>query len=705
MIRLSVGVAAFAVLAAAVAFSTGDASTWLLAGASAGAAFALRRSAGMSSYLKIFAAIFAVETIVFGLVYLSAKTGLVPASLEEWLPPDSLALSVALFCVLVHLVSRIGVVRQMTRIADPFFEDARPTTARVWPLPAFTAGERRIATAMIVFLVVINQAQVGIDVRLSFFSRDWFNALQNKDQPTFWFQLLSVFAPWAFVGLGAAVVEYVVKSFLILRWRRFLTELYSARWLHDHAHYKMALTGVGADNPDQRIAEDVYRFIDGGQSSESGIYGYSILLISKLTSLVSFSILLWGLSANFTIPGTDVAVPGFLFWVALVYAGVGTFVANLIGRPLIRLLFAQQRFEADFRFSLARLREYAEQVALLDGEGAERQGLAVRFGAIVLNYFRIIGRQKWLIAFTAGYSQISPFIPYIVAAPFYFAGKIQLGIMTQTARAFSSVDASLTFFVNYYSSLASFKAVVDRLTTFDAAIASARAIGIAPPRIEAAPAVGDHLGVGPLSLAVPGGRTILRTAGLDFRPGEATLVVGPSGSGKSTLFRAVAGVWPYGEGVVRTPTGSRVLLLPQKPYLPQGALRGAVCYPARAGAYPDAAIREALSAARLPELAGQLDAEDNWAQRLSGGEQQRLAVARALLTKPDWLFLDEATAALDEDAEGAIYRTLAARLPGTTLVSIGHRATLAAYHARRIEVAAGPDGVFALRDAAALAAE
>ena len=341
---------------------------------------------------------------------------------------------------------------------------------------------------MVVFLVVINQAQVGMQLRLSFFSRDWFNAIQNKDQATFWSQLFTVFIPWAFIYIASAILEFVVASTLIIRWRRWLTEDYVGRWLDRHTHYRMSLGG-GADNPDQRISEDVNRFINGGQEGY-GIYTFSILLISNLSSLVSFAILLWVLSANFTLPYTTIAFPGFLFWVALIYAGIGTWITHLIGRSLVQLSFARQRYEADFRFSLARLREYAEQVALLKGENSEKHSLRERFAAIIGNYFQIVAVRKNLIGFTSSYGQLSPIIPYIVAAPFYFAGKITLGVMTQTARAFGSVNEALTFFVNYYVSLADFKAVLDRLTSFDASIEAAQAPGRAgrAARRAAAPA-------------------------------------------------------------------------------------------------------------------------------------------------------------------------------------------------------------------------
>ena len=725
MILLALAVAATALAALVVGAAAGGGPVILVfAAAALGCAYATYRARAISTFLRIFVAIFAAETVVFGAGVLVATLGLWPERFAEARLPESLPLTVALFAILVVAVSRLKVVRRMTGIADRYFETDERGEARIWPLPRFGARERRIAVAMVVFLVLVNQAQVAISLRLSFFSRDWFNAIQNRNEPEFWFQLFSVFLPWAVVYVTSQVIEFVVQSMLIIRWRRWLTDHFIGRWLDGATHYRMGLAGqvassaaggadpaggiageqgghaMGAltDNPDQRIAEDVNRFIDGG-SVGYGIYSFSILLISTLSSLVSFSILLWGLSSNFTIPGTETAVPGFLFWVALIYAGLGTVIAHLIGQPLVRLSFERQRYEADFRFSLARLREYGEQVALLGGESAERASLRGRFGGIVRNYLALVQTRKRLTIFTAGYGQMSPFIPYIVAAPFYFAGKIQLGVMSQTASAFGRVEGALTFFINYYVSLADFRSVLDRLTSFDAAIVRGEALGEAGRLV--APAAGSGLATDDLALDLPDGRTILTAPALALRPGEAALFTGPSGSGKSTLFRAIAGIWPFGRGRVTLPAGARTMLLPQRPYIPIGTLRAAVTYPATSGAFDDAALREALEAARLPGLVGRLDEEAAWAQVLSLGEQQRLAIARALLAKPDWLFLDEATAALDEPTEAEVYRMLRRRLPNTTLVSIGHRSTLVAFHDRRIDMRRDDGGRFSPVDAPA----
>jgi putative ATP-binding cassette transporter len=334
---LSICVAAFGLLALAVAEEFHDLSGGGLGVTALLCALATWRSTSISSFLKIFVGIFSIETIVFGLCVLAAEANTWPAAYAEYTLPATLPITVAIFSILVYLVAQTKVVRQMTKIADPYFDTDDAGQARIWPFPAFTSFERRIAVAMVVFLVLINQAQVGITVRLSFFNRDWFNAIQNKDAAQFWELLLLVFTPWAFVYVASTVIEFVVQSMLVIRWRRWLTEFFISRWLGEHTHYRMSLIGSQADNPDQRISEDVNRFIDGGESAGSGIYSYSILLISTMSSLVSFAVVLWVLSTNFTVPGTDLHVPGFLFWVALVYAATGTLITHVIGRSLVLL--------------------------------------------------------------------------------------------------------------------------------------------------------------------------------------------------------------------------------------------------------------------------------------------------------------------------------------------------------------------------------
>jgi len=694
--QLSIGVAIAAAIALVAGITKGGvdvlglaADPTLLSIGAVGLMLALTtfRSPPISPFLRVFSTIFAVEYVVTAAAYVAVQAGWWPPSFSELAPPASLPITVAIFGLLVHLISFIPVIRQITRLADPYFVTNERGDLQIGGFGARQVTERRVASSLIVALVVINQLQVGINIRLSFFNRDWFNAIQNKDSAAFWSLLFGVFCFWAAIAVVSGLVEYYTESVLKIRWRRWMTERYYGLWLDDGSLYRATLVGQAADNPDQRIAEDVRNFLNS-------TYAYSISLLSTVSTLVSFSIILWTIPADFTVPGTDITVPGLPFWVALVLSLVGTWLTHLIGKPLVRLDFRQERYEADFRFALARLREYGEQVALLRGENAERRILGGRFGSIVSNFYAIVSRTLKLLTFTATYFQANVVIPYIIIAPYFFLGKITLGQMTQTAGAFGRVESALTFFIARYQSLASYKAVVERLTTFRAAIDEARRVGAKPPRIERTKHSGRDLVLRDLILSLPDGREIVCARRLTLEAGTTTLVSGPSGSGKSTLFRAISGIWPYGRGTIDRPADATVMLLPQRPYVPSGTLRTAVAYPSVAGAYSDKAVREALELARLAPLACEIDSEDNWPQRLSGGEQQRLAIARAILGRPDWLFLDEATSALDEKLEAEIYRMLSEVLPNTTIVSIGHRSTLIALHRRHIEMEPGQDGIF-----------
>jgi vitamin B12/bleomycin/antimicrobial peptide transport system ATP-binding/permease protein len=701
MKALSVAVALFGLLALVQPALQLNVPAALLGIVALIAAATTYRSSAISSFLKIFVGIFSTETIVFGLAVLAARAGLWPSYFAQEALPESLPLTVAIFSILVYVVAQFPTVGQITRIADRYFNAGETARARIWPLRAFTAMERRIAIAMVVFLVVINQAEVAIIVRLNFFNRAWFDAIQQRNEAVFWQQLLLVFTPYAFIYVAMTVVEFFVQSMLVIRWRTWLTDHFVSRWLTRHNHYRISLVAGQTDNPDQRISEDIFRFINGGSDGSSaayGLYDFSILLISTVTTLVSFSIVLWTLSESFTLPGTNIVLPGFLFWVALIYAATGTLITHMIGRPLIRLYFQRQHMEADFRFSLARLREYTEQVALLDGEDAEKSILGGSFGALIANFLAVIFRRMRVTAFTQTFGQLSPIIPFIFTAPFYFARKIELGTMTQTAQAFGQVSGALTFFVNYYNYLAGFKSVVDRLNSFDAAIDEAETLAQAGPTRVAAPAAAAAIDLEGVNLVLPDGRHIVTTGYLELKGGESVVLSGPSGSGKSTLFRAISGIWPYGKGRISEPEGVHIMVLPAKPYIPIGTLRSAVTYPAVPGTYRDEEIRSALVDAQLGGLAGELDHEEVWSQRLSSGEQQRLAFARALLRRPDWLLLDESTSAVEEELEAELYAVLARRLPKTTIVSIGHRSTLVRLHRRHLEMT--PEGDhFTLRDA------
>jgi putative ATP-binding cassette transporter len=389
--------------------------------------------------------------------------------------------------------------------------------------------------------------------------------------------------------------------------------------------------------------------------------------------------------------GSSLDVPGYLVWAALIYAVIGTTLTHLIGWRLIPLNFQQQRFEADFRFNLVRTRENAEQIAVLGGEAAEQERHLRRFEPVISNWLAIMQRTKQLTFFTASYSQASTIFPYIVVSPAYFSGAVQLGGLMQTASAFNSVQTALSYFITAYRNIAEWSAIIARLQGFEDAMAAGRAAAITPPSIELVPRAAGTFALDRLDVRLPGGEPIVAADHIAFAAGERVLVTGPSGSGKSTLFRAIAGIWPFGSGRVMVPEGAKVMLVPQRPYFPLATLAAAVGYPAEAGTFDDARIAEALVEVGLPELVARLGEEAHWNRMLSLGEQQRLAIARALLHTPNYLFLDEATASLDEAAEAALYRLLQDRLKGTTIVSIGHRSTLGAFHRRRVELV--PDDV------------
>ena len=467
-----------------------------------------------------------------------------------------------------------------------------------------------------------------------------------------------------------------------------MTASFTSRWLLHSMHYKLALNTDNTDNPDQRISQDVGSFINGsGTGSNSGnvgIYNYTIQVISSATNLVSFSIILWGISSALRAPIFGVEIPGFLFWVAVLYAVVATGITQLIGRSLSKLYFRQQAVEANFRFDLARVREYSEQIALLKGEDREIERAGTVFGEVFRTIRRIIHVRTWLIAFNQFYSQISVIIPYVVIAPFYYMKIVDFGRFSQSADAFGNVNSAMNFFVDRYIGLADFSSAIARLTTFEDSFDKTLADEKKQPRLTAAPGSGPNLSFPDVDLALPDGRKLAHIGDLALIPQELALVVGPSGVGKSTLFRAISGLWPFGSGEIQQPAFARLMLLPQRPYIPIGPLREALAYPAASSSFSDAQLRDALYHVGLPALVERLDESDNWQMRLSGGEQQRLAIARALLAAPDWLFLDESTASLDEESEADLYRAIAKALPNTTLVSIGHRSTLNAFHRRRI---------------------
>ncbi len=557
----------------------------------------------------------------------------------------------------------------------------RSTLAIVWRIaaPYFRSEDKLAGRILLAAVIAIELALVGIDVLINQWNNRFYNALQDRNWDGF-VREIGIFSLLAACYIVLAIYQLYLNQWLQIRWRRWLTSHYLGEWLEDANHYRMQLQGDAADNPDQRITDDIKLFVE--RTLDIGVG-----LLSSVVTLASFIVILWGLSAAspLTIFGREFAIPGYLVWGALIYAVFGTALTQWIGSPLVNLDFQQQRYEADFRFNLVRVRENSEQIALLQGESAERQRLSERFGRVVDNWYGIMQRTKRLTAFTASYSQAAVIFPYILVAPAYFADKIQLGGMMQTASAFSSVQRALSFFVTVYRSLAEWRAVVARLDGFEMAIGSAATLTKRADSIHVVPSPGsDKIDLQQLLVRLPNGRPLLSADGFSIRGNERTLVTGPSGAGKSTLFRAIAGIWPFGRGSIAIPAKAKLMMLPQRPYFPVGSLKAATVYPAEAGAFDADRVKGVLAAVGLPQLASQLEDDAHWNRILSLGEQQRLGLARALLHAPQYLFLDEATASLDEASEARLYRLLEQTLPTTTIVSIGHRSSLEAFHERHL---------------------
>lgn len=641
----------------------------------------------LSAYLKIFVSVYGIGYLLLAVAKTLAALGALPAMVAALLPPDFAATGSVVFAAIVLAISYWKPIRDITLIADPYFASHDTPSREIGMFRRFGRTEGQIGRNLVALSIFVNFADVAITLGFNFYYRDMYNSLQALDAQAFWNQVVWTFIPLAVLNVAIGMFDLYVDSGLQLRWRTWLTHSLYERWLGDGTHYRIPFTDEHADNPDQRIQSDVNAFI--AQTTT-----LSTRLLSQAAQLVSFIVILWTLSRDFVLPFTDTVIPGFLVWLVIAYAVVGTWLTHIIGKPLIGLDYRQEQVEADFRFALARNRIYSEQIALLRGERAEASRLTTLFHAIVDNYVGIIFRRIKLIAFTFSYRQASTIFPLIIAAPSFFAKKITLGALQQTANAFSNVQGSLNFFINSYTILAAYKANTIRLGSFKRAMTKAEALAGAGYGLAQGNDTAGSVTARGLTLALPDGREIVRAEELTLPKGAATLLTGPSGSGKSTLFRAIAGIWPFGKGRIDVPAGQSALVLPQRPYIPLGSLRGAVAYPNTVDRFSDEEIREALRAAQLPHFADRLDEVDTWDRRLSGGEQQRLALARAILAKPDWLFLDEATAALDEETEAGIYRTLRESLPGTTIVSIGHRSTLNRHHDQRVEMKPAEGGRF-----------
>ncbi len=557
----------------------------------------------------------------------------------------------------------------------------RQAWSMAWPY--WRSEEKWSARGLLAAIVSLNLASVWLNVRFNSWYNDFYNALQQYDWSEFWWQF-AIFGMIAAASIVVAVYSFYLRAILHIRWRRWLTQNFLRDWLDDQAYYRMQLNRANTDNPDQRIAEDLEHFTRMSLS-------LSIGLLNAVVTLLSFLSILWVLSGALTIPlggGATIDIPGYMVFAALIYAVAGTMLTRWIGGPLVQLSFDQQRYEADFRFSLVRLRENAENVAFYGGEARELDTFLTRFARVIMNWWGIIKRRKKLTWFTQGYAQLAVVFPFIVAAPRYFDKVIQLGGLMQISSAFGQVQESLSFIITSYTEIAEYQAVVQRLSGFRTKMdeIAADLAGPHPINIER---VGAGVAIDALDLDLPDGRPLRQDISLSASPGKPLLITGPSGVGKSTVLRAIAGLWPFGRGRIRVADG-RILFLPQRPYLPLGTLADALVYPRAADELPHEGLVEALRAVGLPHLVDQLDENGNWAQRLSVGEQQRLAFARVLLVRPEIVFLDEATSALDEAAEMLLYRQVREAPWRPTIVSIGHHGTLHRLHDTVVDLGRRP---------------
>lgn len=546
---------------------------------------------------------------------------------------------------------------------------------RTWAMitPYWRSEEKGRAWLLLAAVIGLSLFSVAISVWINHWYKDFYNALEKKDTAAFW-QLIGYFGGIAAVAILGAVYRLYLTQMLTIRWRAWLTEKHFSRWLAHKNYYQLEQGGY-TDNPDQRISEDLNNFTSGTLSLGLG-------LLRNVVSLVSFSIILWGVSGSIEVFG--VTIPGYMFWCALLYAAVGSWLTHLIGRRLIGLSNQQQRFEADLRFSMVRVRENAESIALYNGEPNERQRLSSRFGKVWQNFWDIMKVSKRLTFFTPGYSQIAIIFPFIVAAPRYFTGKIELGELMQINSAFGNVQENFSWFINAYSELATWRATSDRLLSFQQAMSDNEQ---RTPAIDVRPE-GERLVIKDLGMDLADGRHLLTDADMTVEPGQRVMLSGRSGSGKSTLLRAMGHLWPAGHGSIRLPA-TRYLFLPQKPYLPIGTLKAVLSYPQDDSVYAPERYAQVLETCRLPHLVNRLDEANHWQRMLSPGEQQRLAFARALLFAPQWLYMDEATSAMDEEDEATLYQALIDQLPGLSIVSVGHRSSLKRFHGRHVRIDGG----------------
>lgn len=562
----------------------------------------------------------------------------------------------------------------MTKLKETkeFIKDVWLLTKSYWQ-----SEERNKAFLLLIAIVALTLGIVYMLVLLNQWNNSFYSALQNYETDKLFDELIH-FSWLAAIYIILSVYSYVLQQTLILNWRRWMTNRFIDIWLKNRTYYHLQMFGKDTDNPDQRISEDVRLFVEMTLS-------FAIGILKAFCTFASFAFVLYKLSGSleFTFMGREWSIDGYMFWAALIYSVIGTWVTHLVGKKLVQLNFVQQRYEADFRFSMIRLRENAENVAFYRGEQQESGVFKERFTLLLDNFWRLVTKHKQLIWLNSGYSQIAIIFPFVVAMNRYLSKEITLGGLMQVANAFGSVQTSLSYFIDVYASLAQWKAVVLRLTYFGRHMheVSSEADKFHVDRFVTAKVVSAD----GLQVNLPDGTSLLKEISFTLEPGQNVLIRGVSGSGKSTLLRAISGIWPFVEGRISLPDTKDLMFIPQRPYLPLGTLRNALLYPGTR-TISDEHLLTLMEQCEIGYLSDKLDVVGDWSHVLSIGEQQRLAFVRAHVQQPLWLFLDEATSALDETTEAKMYMQLGSRLPNTTVVSIGHRSTLNKYHQKALNI-------------------
>ena len=555
---------------------------------------------------------------------------------------------------------------QKFTLTRQFFKDVWYLTKSYWQ-----SEEKKKAFWLLTCIIALTFGIVFMLVQLNTWNNSFYSALQNYDAEKISSELIH-FSWLAAIYIILAVYSYYLQQTLILHWRRWLTTRFIDIWLQNKTYYNLQMFGKDTDNPDQRISEDVRQFVEM-------TLGFAIGILKSLCTFISFVFILYQLSGplSFSFMGKTWTIHGYMLWASLLYSILGTYITHVVGRKLVKLNFIQQRYEADFRFSMIRLRESAESVAFYRGEAQEGRVFKNRFKLLLDNFWQLVNKQKQLVFLNSGYSQIAIIFPFVVAMNRYLAKEVSLGGLMQVASAFGRVQDSLSYFVDMYSSIAQWQAVVMRLTYFGRHMheVSQQAEQFHVERF----ATSEAVSVEQMQVNLPDDTALLQDINFTLQPGRNVLIKGVSGSGKSTLLRALAGIWPFVTGKINLPKTEELMFIPQKPYIPLGSLREALLYPGKKP-LSDEELLYLLDLCQIGYLRDKLDLVADWSHVLSGGEQQRLAFVRAHIQEPKWLFLDEATSALDEDTEAAMYALLAERLTQTTLVSIGHRSTLNKYH-------------------------